>query len=153
MMQVTRLEHRFCTHIPENLEPGVLYVSMEFATAAHSCCCGCGEEIVTPFTPTDWRMAFDGQNISLWPSIGNWTLPCRSHYVVRNGVVIEAPPWSEEQIAAERRRDRAAKARFYGTPDTTVSGTDWPSAEHDRQVRTNWWHRFRSWMSCRMRKR
>jgi hypothetical protein len=27
-----------------------------FRTAAHCCCCGCGEEVVTPFTPTDWSM-------------------------------------------------------------------------------------------------
>ena len=62
LMRVRRLEHRFCTHIPESLEPGVLYVSMEYATAAHSCCCGCGEEVVTPFTPTDWKMTFNGQS-------------------------------------------------------------------------------------------
>ena len=151
-MQFTRLEHRFCTHVPENLDPGVLYVSMEFATAAHSCCCGCGEEVVTPFTPTDWRMTFDGRAISLWPSVGNWSLQCRSHYVVRNGVVIEAPPWSDEDIAAERRRDRAAKARFYRTAATTVSGDDWSALEQDPQVKTSLWHRFRNWASCHIMK-
>jgi len=113
-MRYTRLEHRFVEHIPERLEPGILYVSMEYATSAHSCCCGCGEEVVTPITPTDWRMTFDGETISLRPSIGNWTLKCRSHYVIDHGKVIEAAPWSDEQVEAERRRDRAAKARFYG---------------------------------------
>lgn len=151
-MQFTRLEHRFCTHIPENLRPGVLYISMEFATAAHSCCCGCGEEVVTPFTPTDWRMVFDGQTISLWPSVGNWTLQCRSHYVVRNGVAIEAPPWTDEEIAAERRRDRAAKARFYESAGTAVTDDDRSGGDRNRQVKTNWWHRFRNWASCRLRK-
>jgi Family of unknown function (DUF6527) len=109
-----RLEHRFVERIPERLEAGVLYVSMEYATSAHSCCCGCGEEIVAPFTPTDWKMTFDGETISLRPSIGNWTLKCRSHYVIDRGNVIEAGPWSDEQVEAERRRDSAAKARFYG---------------------------------------
>ena len=123
-MRFRRLEHRFCTHIPESLEPGVLYVSMEYATAAHSCCCGCGEEVVTPFTPTDWKMTFDGRAISLWPSVGNWTLPCRSHYVVREGVVTQARPWTDEEIAAERRRDRAAKARYYGTAAMTEPGEE-----------------------------
>lgn len=113
-MRHKRLEHRFVEHVPERLEPGILYVSMEYATSAHSCCCGCGEEVVVPFTPTDWKMTFDGETVSLSPSIGNWTLECRSHYVIDHGKVIEAGPWDDEQIEAERRRDRAAKARFYG---------------------------------------
>ena len=114
MIRHKRLEHRFIEHIPERLEPGILYVSMEYATSAHSCCCGCGEEVVAPFTPTDWKMTFDGESISLRPSIGNWTLKCRSHYVIDRGKVVEAGPWSDEQVEAERRRDRTAKARFYG---------------------------------------
>ncbi|WP_342776660.1 hypothetical protein [Hankyongella ginsenosidimutans] len=48
MMRHKRLDHRFVEHIPERLEPGVLYVSMDYATSAHSCCCGCGEEVVAP---------------------------------------------------------------------------------------------------------
>lgn len=115
MTLMARLEHRFTDVIPDKLTPGILYVSMEYATASHSCCCGCGEEVVTPFTPTDWRMEFDGETISLSPSVGSWTLACRSHYVIKRGRVIEARPWSNEQIEAERRRDRHAKARHYGT--------------------------------------
>ena len=152
-MQFNRLEHRFCMHIPEALEPGVLYVSMEYATAAHSCCCGCDEEIVTPFTPTDWKVTFDGRAISLWPSVGNWTLPCRSHYVVREGVVIEAPPWSNEEIAAERRRDRAAKARYYGTTAMAELDEEWLGHPHVGTVSTNWWQRTWNWASSRVRKR
>lgn len=114
MMQRTRLAHRFVEHVPERLDPGVLYISMEYGTVAHSCCCGCGEEVVTPLTPTDWKMTYDGETVSLHPSVGSWTLPCRSHYVIKQGKVIEAGSWTEAQIAAERRRDRAAKARFYG---------------------------------------
>lgn len=114
MMRHSHLQNRFVENIPDRLEPGVLYVSMQYATAAHSCCCGCGEEVVTPFTPTDWKMTFDGETISLRPSVGSWTLPCRSHYVIERGRVVEAGPWSDEQVEAERRRDRAAKARHYG---------------------------------------
>lgn len=113
MMRHRHLEHRFVQHIPDVLEPGVLYISMEYGTAAHNCCCGCGEEVVTPFTPTDWNMTFDGETISLNPSIGNWTLACRSHYVIKRGHVIEAGPWTDEQVAAERHRDRAAKSLYF----------------------------------------
>jgi Family of unknown function (DUF6527) len=90
MMQHKRLEHRFVEHLPERLEAGVLYISMEYATAAVGCCCGCGKEVVTPFTPTDWSMTFDGETISLSPSIGNWNFDCRSHYFIRRGRIIEA---------------------------------------------------------------
>lgn len=115
MIRHNSLEHRFTENIPETMEPGVLYISMEYGTASHLCCCGCGSEVVTPFTPTDWKMTFDGETVSLWPSIGSWTLPCRSHYVIDRGRVREAADWSNEQIMAERRRDKRAKEQHYGT--------------------------------------
>lgn len=108
-----RLEHRFVDEIPERIEPGILYVSLQFATAVHSCCCGCGEEVVTPFTPTDWKMTFDGETISLKPSVGSWTLACRSHYVIDRSLVVEALPWTGAEVESGRRRERAAKARHY----------------------------------------
>jgi hypothetical protein len=39
-MRHNHLEHRFVQYIPERLDSGVLYISMEYATAAHRCCCG-----------------------------------------------------------------------------------------------------------------
>jgi hypothetical protein len=108
------LEPRFVESFPETLEPGVLYVSLEYGSVAHSCCCGCGEEVVTPLTPTDWSITYDGETVTLHPSVGSWTLPCRSHYVIRRNRVFEAPPWSDEEVAKERRRDRRAKATHYG---------------------------------------
>lgn len=113
MMHTRTLEHRFVRSVPRELEPGVLYVSMEYATAVHSCCCGCGEQVVTPLSPTDWKMIYDGESVSLTPSIGNWQLPCRSHYVIRQGRVIEADSWSTAHVEAEHHRDKVAKARFY----------------------------------------
>lgn len=107
------LEHRFVESFPETLEPGVLYISLEYGSVAHSCCCGCGEEVVTPLTPTDWNITYDGETVTLHPSVGSWTLSCRSHYVIRRNRVIEAPPWSDAEVAAERRRDRRAKAAHF----------------------------------------
>ena len=119
MIRHFRLEHRFVQHIPRSLEPGVLYVSIEYATAAHLCCCGCGEEVVTPLTPTDWKITFDGETISLWPSIGNWSFACRSHYVIEKGRALEALPWTDKRVRLGRRRDQANKAKFYGDPSGT----------------------------------
>ncbi len=146
-MRFTHLQHRFVPHIPEKLEPKVLYISMEYATAAHSCCCGCGEEVVTPFTPTDWRMTFDGETISLSPSIGNWNLRCRSHYVIKCGRVIEAGPWSDEQIAAERERDQAAKALYYGAPRSTEVVKSEPVVNAPSVKAAGIWSWIRRWVS------
>lgn len=114
MMRHQTLEHRFVRNVPRELDPGVLYISVDYATAVHSCCCGCGDRVVTPFTPTDWRITFDGESVSLDPSVGNWNQKCRSHYVIRRNRVLEAGSWSNAQVEAERRRDKMAKAAYFG---------------------------------------
>lgn len=113
MLRYTHLEHRFVHYIPEQLEPGVIYISMDYATAAHSCCCGCGEQVITPITPTDWKLTFDGETVSLWPSIGNWNFRCRSHYVIRNSRILGAEPWEDRQVAAGRCRDKKRKQQHF----------------------------------------
>lgn len=143
MIRWLRLEHRFVKHIPECLEPGVLYVSIEYASAAHSCCCGCGEEVVTPFTPTDWKMTFDGETISLWPSVGNWNLRCRSHYVIDRGRVLESGAKSDARIAAERQRDKAAKERYHELSRTAPTPEHAPVTTPSAAEPAGWWSRLR----------
>jgi hypothetical protein len=128
-------------NIPERIEPGVLYISMDFATAVHRCCCGCEEKVVTPFTPTDWKMTFDGETISLRPSVGNWNIPCRSHYVIDRSRVIEARPWTDWQIANERGRDKEVKAQFYGE-HSAVEDEERP-AIRDKEPASVWWPRIK----------
>ena len=125
---IDRIEPRFVEFVPETLEPGRLYLSMEFATASHLCCCGCGEKVVTPFTPTDWRMTFDGETVSLRPSVGNWEQPCQSHYVIDRNRVIEHGPWTRAQVERERLRDRRAKAAHYAPASPVVEEVPEPSA-------------------------
>lgn len=103
---------RFVEFMPETLEEGVLYVSMEYATAVHLCFCGCGSKVVTPLGPTDWRIVFDGK-VSLEPSIGSWELPCRSHYWVTKDSVRWAPDWSDDMVRAGRELDIKRKAAHY----------------------------------------
>lgn len=148
MTRIATLEHRFVRSVPRELAPGILYVSMDYATAVHSCCCGCGEQVVTPLSPTDWKMIYDGASVSLMPSIGNWQLPCRSHYVIRQGRVIEAEPWSAAQVAAERRRDKAAKANFFGEQVDDRSTHNRVSGEITSTPRrsSNWWSSIAAWL-------
>jgi len=107
------LQHKFVKEIPEEVEEGVVYISLDYATAIHKCACGCSKEVVTPFSPTDWKLIFDGETISLSPSIGNWSFPCRSHYFVREGRIVWAGAMTEDEIQKGRLRDlRCKKDRF-----------------------------------------
>lgn len=110
---IRSFEHQFVQFIPDDLRDGVLYVSMEFATATHKCACGCGNKVVTPITRTDWRLIFDGESVSLEPSIGNWNFPCRSHYWITGGRVLWADDWSEGKISAGRARDARRKDQAF----------------------------------------
>ena len=97
MSRRTALDHEFVHHIPEHLADGVLYVSVVFATSLHSCCCGCGREVVTPLSPTDWSITFDGESISLCPSVGNRSFECQSHYYIRRNKVNWLPSFAETE--------------------------------------------------------
>jgi hypothetical protein len=116
-MKISQFTPHFVENIPEALEPGVLYVSMTLASAIHLCACGCGREVITPLSPTDWKLCFDGENVSLDPSIGNWSFPCHSHYWIRRGKVRWSRLWSAEEIADGRVHDHRRKGAYYSLQD------------------------------------
>ena len=148
MMRHQTLEHRFVRNVPRELDPAVLYISIDYATAVHSCCCGCGDRVVTPFTPTDWRMTFDGESVSLNPSVGNWNQVCRSHYIIERNCVIECGDWSKARIEAERRRDKRKKSEYYSHVQThpRVDSSQPPLAGNVSQT-SGLWTRFLAWLS------
>ena len=106
-MRRATVRHEFVEFVPNDLELGVLYVSIPYATAVHLCACGCGIKVVTPISPPEWQLRWDGDTISLHPSIGNWQFPCRSHYWIRRNMIEWARPMTEREIAASRQRDAA----------------------------------------------
>jgi hypothetical protein len=65
-------------YVPKQLSPGILY------------------------GPAEWSFTEKMSQPSLWPSVGNWQLPCRSHYIIGNGHIHWAGAWSDAQIAAGR---------------------------------------------------
>lgn len=113
MTKIPALSHEFVSSIPAALEEAVVYVSIPYATAVHLCCCGCKNEVVTPITPTDWELIFDGETISLYPSVGNWAFACRSHYWIRRNRVVWAARWSQKRIDAKRAAERTAKDDYF----------------------------------------
>jgi hypothetical protein len=123
MKRIAKLTHKFVEFIPEVLKEGVLYVSMENETVIHKCCCGCGNEVVTPLSPTDWTLIFDGRSVTLYPSIGNWGFECQSHYWIKADSVQWSGRWSSEDIEAGRAADGLAKMKFFeGTKVTNDLG-------------------------------
>jgi hypothetical protein len=112
-MKTRRLDHRFVESFPDQLEVGVLYVSLPYASIAHACACGCGLEVITPLSPTDWKLTFDGKTMSLYPSIGRSGLPCRSHYWIKNSAIEWSYNLSQDEIRAGRLRDQKAKDMYY----------------------------------------
>jgi len=113
---IDRLKHRFVKFIPDELEDGVLYVSLEYKTVTHWCCSGCGEKVVTPLSPAGWELTFNGQSVSLSPSIGGGS--CNSHYFIRQGRVQWARPLTQDAggggVASGPGRGRAAIRRASG---------------------------------------
>jgi len=109
-------------YMPKELEPRVLYVSEEFGAAAHLCPCGCGSKIRTPLGPTEWSLKVTLMGPSLFPSIGNWQLSCKSHYWIKHGKVIWARPWTPEQIATGRHNEEERRRAYYAAIDSKRYG-------------------------------
>lgn len=114
-MKSSSIRHEFVDSIPEELEQGVLYITIRYRTAAHLCACGCGLKVVTPIKPKRWVLFFDGETVSLWPSIGRWQLPCRSHYVIENDRIRWARPWTNEGIESGRYQDELDVRTYFAS--------------------------------------
>jgi hypothetical protein len=110
---VKTIQHKFVEYIPEILEEGILYITIKYSTAVHKCFCGCGNRVVTPFSPTDWKLIYDGKTVSLNPSIGNWNFDCKSHYWVSQNSVKFVRKWNDWEIDEGRKEDARDKAKFY----------------------------------------
>lgn len=126
---------RFVVFIPDDVEDGILYVSEEYKTAIHKCCCGCGEEVVTPLSPVDWQLSRHGNSVSMSPSIGNWNYACQSHYWIVNNRIEWSGRMSEKQIRLVQQRDKRDKQQYV--------------AELNEQRYMPWWKKLwfavRSW--------
>lgn len=141
------LAYEFVEYIPEEPKERTLYISKEYGTAVHKCCCGCGREVVTPLSPTGWQLTFDGTSVSLYPSIGSWSLPCQSHYFITKNRVVWAPQWTEQQIARGRVQEARVKESYYAVTQT-------PAGERATPIRTppagdkpreSFWQKIKKW--------
>ena len=86
--RISELRTLFVEYFPDKFESGILYVSMKYAICGHLCACGCGEKVITPLSPKQWKIAYNGEDVTLYPSIGNYAFACQSHYFLTNGNII-----------------------------------------------------------------
>ena len=116
-MSLAKIRLERVHYMPQDLSPGVLYVSEEFGAAAHLCACGCGTKVRTPLGPTEWSLEGTDDGPTLRPSVGSWQLACQSHYLITDGEVIWAERWTAEQIADGRCREEELRRAYYDALD------------------------------------
>jgi hypothetical protein len=100
-------------HLPRKLKEGILYVSEEFQTAGHICPCGCGSKVITPLGEREWTFRENNGRPSLQPSVGNWQLPCRSHYWITSGKIRWSSQWSDEEISDLYVKEAQERNKYY----------------------------------------
>ena len=100
-------------YLPKELEEGFLYLSEEFGVAGHLCPCGCKNKIITPLDPTEWSFKEVNSTPTLYPSIGNWQIPCKSHYWIINGNIEWSYEWTEDEIIAGQKDEYRRRKSYY----------------------------------------
>ena len=102
------------------------------------------EGVVTPLRPTDWQLTYDGESVSLYPSIGNWSFPCQSHYWIDRSKVRWAGQMSREQIDAGRAQDRNAKENYFAEPPSNSRAASAKTLAAPEK-RIGLWNWFMNW--------
>ena len=138
--EVERLAPQFVEFIPEDLQDGILYISIEFTTTAHKCACGCGCKVVLPLHPKEWHLLFDGKHVTIRPSVGNWGFECRSHYLITRDKIVWAADWTEEQVLAGRRRDEQRRTIGRSTPTRNLQTLE--NETPSQKPGMNWYRRL-----------
>ena len=91
-MVIKEYEPLVVSRVPAVLEPDKLYISFDCNVIIHLCACGCGEKVVLPLTPNEWKIIYDGETVTISPSIGNFQYKCGSHYFIKHNRVVWADP-------------------------------------------------------------
>src|SRR5680860_635512 len=123
MSRLATIRPDFVEFVPKELEDGVLYISVPYSITVHKCACGCGSKITLPISPAKWHFSWDGDSISVWPSVGNWSYPCQSHYWIEQNRIEWAPKMTQEKIEANRAWDKADRENYLNS-HTQRTGTD-----------------------------
>lgn len=95
----------FVDEIPEEVNEGYLYLCLPYNAVIHKCACGCGEMISTPLDKTHgWIMQYDGETVTLSPSIGNGAYKCKSHYFIRGNKIVWLGKMEEHIVEPKKKQ-------------------------------------------------
>ena len=107
-MELRAFEMQIVHRIPVILQPGLLYVCFDCNVVVHLCACGCSEKVVLPIDPQFWSVRYDGETVTISPSIGNYQYPCKSHYWIRENKVI----WVDDfALAGKQKKTKKRKKK------------------------------------------
>lgn len=100
----------FVQNIPKVLEDKTFYICLKYNIVAHLCACGCQRVVYTPIDRKNgWTFTYDGYEITLSPSIGNYGFPCKSHYYVKQSRII----WMPNKKEVEKNSFWKRKIQFF----------------------------------------
>ena len=139
-MMIDKLDPEFVEFMPKELRSDKLYISIRFRTTSHLCACGCGNRVVLPLSPAEWKLYYDGETVSICPSVGNWEFPCRSHYWIRKNKIVWAKPMDQDQIDRRRGRD-ADELDAYFAERTSIA-----EPSRTRPAARTWSARLLTWL-------
>ena len=140
------LRPEFVEYMPEEIKEEILYISIPFGTMIHKCGCRCGEEVVTPLGPAEWKFTYDGKTVSVYPSVGNWNFTCRSHYWIDRSQVRWARPFTMEEVWAARGKTKEYRRQYYARDekkDSKVSELRTKQQNRIKEKLTKLWRRIR----------
>ncbi len=106
-MGLRTFELQVVQRVPAQLKAGTLYVCFDCNVVVHLCACGCGNKVVLPIDPDFWSVWYDGESVSLKPSIGNYQFPCKSHYWIKRNRV----EWVDEGLSKDVHLGKKTKGR------------------------------------------
>ena len=145
-MKLRQITPEFVDEIPRELDRDKLYVCIRFCAVTHLCACGCNIEINTPLHPTGWTILYNGDSVSLFPSVGNWSENCQSHYWITNNKIHWAAKWSRRKIEQTRiARDREL-GLYFGTDTDHRSARSVLKYLPMFKLMRSWLARFINWV-------
>ncbi|MCB0448317.1 MAG: hypothetical protein KDD03_12580, partial [Gelidibacter sp.] len=136
---------QFVEFMPDVIQEGVIYISLEYKSVIHRCACGCGKEVNTPLHPTGWKMSYDGESISLKPSVGNWSFDCKSHYWITNNKVEWSMKWSDDTIREVRAFEDFEREEYYKNKDSENIDDDSEELPKSKSKKMSWFENLIFW--------
>jgi len=85
--------------------------------------------------------------VSLYPSIGNWSLDCKSHYWIKQNQALWADEWNQWEILAGRAFDKRRKAEYFARKSDLYDDTSTIVYDTNQSgTRIGFWDRILRWL-------